>query len=422
MQREFMSALDEEGVVVVNNGNAPKVMDHADKTIESDYAVPYLSHACMEPLNCTVHVQQDRVDVWAGVQDPESALRAAADAGGVAPQDVHVHNCFLGGGFGRRSNTDFVREAVLIGKEVGKPVQMIWSREEDSRRGCYRPMSAIRFKAGFDLDRNVIAYTNHSVTHSIMSRLQPQVLTKGVDPASVEGLANMPYSVDNKKITHTIKNTYLSAWFWRSVGNSQNAFAMECFVDEMATAAGQDPFVFRHNHLKGRADMLNVLDVLKQKSEWGKPMPEGSAQGMAIHECFGTIVGQVAEVMVTEDGQCKVEKIVSVVDCGNLVNPLTAKEQVESAVVFGLTAALYGKLTVENGRILETNFDTYRMVEMQDCPAMETSFALAGGGKWGGMGEPGLPCVAPAVCNALYRITKRRIRSLPIKDYYLQRA
>jgi len=333
-----------------------------------------------------------------------------------------VHNCFLGGGFGRRSDMDFVREAAQIAKEVRKPVQMIWSREEDSRQGSYRPMAAIRFKAGFDIDLNWISYTNHSVTHSILARLRPEIVKQGIDPTSVEGLADMPYGVNNKRITHTIRNTYLTAWFWRSVGSSQNTFAMECFVDEMAAATGQDPLVFRRRHLAARPDILNVLDVLEQKSGWGKRMPAGSAQGMAVHECFGSIVGQVAEVSVSKKGALTVDRIVSVVDCGNLVNPMTAEMQVESAVIFGLTAALYGKLTIENGRILETNFDTYRMVTMAETPVMETHFALSGGDKWGGLGEPGTPCVAPALCNALYRITGRRIRSLPIKDYYLQRA
>lgn len=422
MQSEFVKALEGEGVTVEASGNAAKVMDEAQKTIESDYVVPYLAHACMEPLNCTVRIQENRVDVWTGTQNPESALASAAEVSGVAPENVYVHNCFLGGGFGRRSHPDFVREAVTIAKEAGRPVQMIWSREEDMRQGRYRPMSAIRFKAGFDLDKNVISYTNHSVTHSILAGLRADAVADGVDRTSVEGLANMPYVIPNKKITHTIKNTHLTTWFWRSVGSSQNAFAMECFVDEMAAAADKDPLKFRQALLAGHDEMLNVLDVLARKAEWGKPMPRGSAQGIAIHESFGSIVGQVAEVTVTQEGDLTVDKITSVVDCGNLVNPLTAEMQIESGIIYGLTAALYGKLTIENGRILETNFDTYPMVKMAEAPVMETHFALSGGDKWGGMGEPGTPPVAPAICNALYRITGRRIRSLPIKDYYLQRA
>lgn len=424
MKNDFVAALDEPGTLVAESGNAPLVLagDETEKTIESTYNAPYLAHACMEPMNCTVHVQPDRVDVWTGTQNPEAALTVTAEVSGVAPENVYIHNCFLGGGFGRRSNPDYIREAVQIAMEVGQPVQMIWSREEDMQQGQYRPMTAIRFKAGFDLKGNWIAYTNHSVTHSIFSNLRPEEVADGIDRSSIEGLANMPYAVAHQRIAHTIRNTHQSVWFWRSVGNSQNAFAMECFVDEMATANGMDPIAFRRKHLAGRREMLNVLDVLAQKSEWGKRMPVGSAQGMAIHECYGTICAQVAEVSVAEDGELTIDRIVSVVDCGNLVNPLTAEMQVESAVIFGLTAALYGKLTIENGRILETNFDTYQMVNMREAPLMETHFALSGGEKWGGMGEPGTPPVAPAVCNALFRITGRRIRSLPVKDYFLRRA
>lgn len=421
-QRAFIGALDQPGSVVVTEGDAERMMDEAEESIESDYSVPYLSHACMEPLNCTAHVQDDRVDVWVGVQDAESALRAAADVAGIAPEKVHLHNCLLGGGFGRRSHDDFIREAVEIAKAVRLPVQMIWSREEDSRAGRYRPMSAIRFKAGFDLSGSVIAYTNHSVTHSILAQLDPKQVADGVDRTSVEGLADMPYRVPNKLVTHTIRNTHLTTWFWRSVGHSQNAFAMECFVDEMATATNTDPIAFRKRYLADRPDMVRVLDELAEVANWGKSMPGGTAQGVAIHECYGTICAEVAEVTVTGNGQAQVDRIVTVVDCGNLVNPMTAKEQIEGGVVFGLNAALFGKLTFENGELLETNFDRYRMIKQRDMPVLETHFALSRGDHWGGIGEPSTPPVAAAVCNAIYRITRRRIRSLPIADYYLQRA
>ncbi|MEX2488447.1 MAG: xanthine dehydrogenase family protein molybdopterin-binding subunit [Pseudomonadales bacterium] len=421
-KNEFMAALKEDGVVVASDGDSHTAMEQANNSIESDYIVPYLAHACMEPLNCTVHIQDDRVDVWTGTQNPESALAAAADVAGVAPEKVYVHNCFLGGGFGRRSNPDYVREAVAIAREIGKPVQMIWSREEDMRQGRYRPMAAMRFKAGFDRDKNLTAYTNHSVAHSILAEIRPDSVEDGVDRTSVEGLQNMPYAAANKKITHTIKNTHMTTWFWRSVGSSQNAFALECFVDEMAAAAEKDPLQFRRELLAGHPEMLNVLNELARKADWGKSMPKGSAQGLAIHESFGSIVGQVAEVTISTDGELKVDKIVSAVDCGNLVNPKTAEMQIESGIIYGLTAALYGKLTIEQGRILETNFDTYHMVHMDEAPVMETHFALAGGDKWGGMGEPGLPPTAPAVCNAIYKVTGKRIRSLPIKSYVLQRA
>jgi len=422
-KNEFVKELVQGGNVLLDTGDVIESMDRAEKSIESDYVVPYLAHACMEPLNCTVHIQADRVDLWAGLQDPESALQLASRVTGIAPENVYIHNCFLGGGFGRRSNLDFVEEAVIIAKEVGKPVQMIWSREEDMRAGQYRPMAAMRFKAGFDLDNNLIAYTNHSVTHSLAADRDASWDSNNVDPSSVEGLLDMPYQVAHKKISHTSKNTHLTSWWWRSVGHSQNAYAMECFVDEMAVAAKMDPIAFRRKHLRGEDRLLEVLDVLERESGWRKKrLPYGTAQGVAIHECNGTICGQVAEVSISDTGKLKIERIVAVVDCGNLINPLTAEMQVESAIVYGLTAALYGKLTVENGIVLEDNFDTYRMLTMDEMPVIETHFALAGGDEWGGMGEPATPPVAPAVCNALYQITKRRIRSLPIKDYFLQRA
>ncbi|XOV88066.1 MAG: molybdopterin cofactor-binding domain-containing protein [Pseudomonadota bacterium] len=422
MKREFVSELDTPGTIVVNEGQAERVMDEAETSIESDYTVPYLAHACLEPMNCTVQVQEHRVDVWAGLQDPEAALAVTARLTGKAPEQVYIHNCFLGGGFGRRSQVDYVREAVLIAMEAGAPVQMIWTREEDSRAGQYRPMAAIRFKAGFDLEKNLIAYTNHSVTHSIRAGMDGAKPDGGVDPDSIAGLKDMPYQVPNKLITHTMKSTHLTTWYWRSAGHSQNAFAMECFVDEMATAARTDPLKFRLRYLSHRPDMVAVLQELAQRAAWGKVMPRGSAQGLAIHECFGTICAQVAEVSVSESGEARVNRVVSVVDCGNLVNPLTAEEQIESGIVFGLSAAIYGKLTIENGRILEDNFDTYRVLSMAETPEMETHFLQNRGDNWGGIGEPGTPPIAPAVVNALYRITRRRIRSLPIKDYFLQIA
>ncbi len=420
---EYIAELQGDGTVLVETGDVDGMMDQAEKSIESDYVAPYLAHACMEPLNCTVSIQQDRVDIWAGVQNPESALAITAKLTGRSPADVYVHNCYLGGGFGRRSNTDYVEEAVQIAAQIDRPVQMIWSREEDMRSGSYRPMAVMRFKAGFDLQRNLIAYSSHSVTHSIAADREADWDSSKVDPASVEGLVDMPYQVDHKKISHTARNTHLKSWWWRSVGHSQNAYAMECFVDEMATASDMDAFAFRRKHLEGRTQLLDVLDVLEQKSGWRNArLPEGTAMGLAIHESFGTICGQVAQVSVSQAGEISIDRIISVVDCGNLVNPLTAEMQVESSIVYGLTAALYGKLTVENGVILEDNFDTYRMLSMAEMPVLETHFALSGGDKWGGMGEPATPPVAPAVCNALYKITGQRIRILPIKDYFLQRA
>lgn len=419
IKRTFFEELAESGELISRKGEIVPLMDAAERTIESDYYAPYLAHAQMEPLNATVHVQENRVDIWVGHQNPEYAVEVVSDVSGIAVENIYLHNCYLGGGFGRRSHSDFIREATRIAMDVGRPVQMIWSREEDMRAGGYRPTSAMRFKAGFDLSKNLVAVTNHSVTHSIRRDMDDTF--DGIDPSSIEGLHNHPYQFPAWEFSHTGKNTHMTTWWWRSDGSSINAWAMECFVDELALAADQDPIVYRRRLLQKRPDFLEVLDLLEQVSGWGKTdLPRGTAMGVAIHESFGTICGQVAEVTVEPAGTVRVNKVTAVVDCGNLVNPMTAEEQIEGGIVFGLTAALYGKMTVENGRILEDNFDTYEVLRMADTPVIDIHWANSGAGKWGGLGEPATPVIAPAVCNAIYRVTGRRIRSLPIKDYYLQ--
>src|SRR5262252_4030230 len=273
-QKLFRAGLDKEGVVANEKGDALAALKSAAKVVEADYEVPYLAHATMEPMNCTAQVTPERVDVWLGTQNPESALAAAAEITGAAQENVYVHNCFLGGGFGRRSYSDDVKQAVTIAKAMGgKPVKMIWTREEDMRHDFYRPMAAIRFRAGLDAKGTPVAYFNHSVTHSILSWFRPDAVKNGIDTSSVEGLANMVYGFEPRRIEHTILNTQVPVAFWRSVGGSQNAFAIESFMDELALAAGKDAVEFRRALLKDRADWLLVLDTLAQKSNWGKQLP-----------------------------------------------------------------------------------------------------------------------------------------------------
>ena len=414
---EFAAALDESGVVAAEQGDVEAAFAAAESTIEADYFAPYLAHACMEPLNCTVHVQAHRADIWTGMQNPEAAMAVGAEVTGLPAEAIYPHNCFLGGGFGRRLNTDWIREALVIGQQVERPVQLIWSRAEDTRQGFFRPMSALRFKAGFDADGKPIGYANHSVTHSILAGVRPDAVATGIDPSSVEGLANVPYAIANTQVSHTIRNTHLTTWFWRSVGATQNAFARECFIDEMAAHAGQDPFDFRRALLGAEhGDTLRVLAMLEEKADWGRALPPGRGQGMAVFEAFGSVAGQVAEVSVSQSGDVKVERVVCVLDCGNVVNPLTVEEQIEGGVAYGLSAALFGKITVADGAVAESNFHDYPVMRMTDMPVVETHLALAGGDKWGGVGEPGLPPAAPAVCNAIWRATGKRVRSLPIAD------
>jgi isoquinoline 1-oxidoreductase subunit beta len=418
--KTFRAALDKPGAVAKEEGNALAAITAAAKVVEADYEVPYLAHATMEPMNCTAQVAPQRVDVWVGTQNPEGALAAAAEVSGIAPENVFVHNCFLGGGFGRRSNPDVIRQAVTVAKALsGRPVKLLWTREEDMRHDFYRPTAAIRFRAAVDANGMPTAYFNRSATHSILSGVRPGDIKDGIDRTSVEGLTPHPYGFPQYRIEHLIQNTPVPVWFWRSVGASQNAFAVEGFIDELAYAGGKDPVELRRQLLKGHADWLHVLDTAAQKANWGKAMPQGTAQGVAIAESYGSIVAEVAEVSVSKRGEVRVERVVCAIDCGHVVNPLNVAEQIESSVVYGLTAALYGQITIKDGRVVEGNFDDYPMLRIDGMPEVETHLALTGGTKWGGVGEPGVPPLAPAVCNAIFKITGRRVRSLPLSNHDL---
>lgn len=418
-RQAFRAALNESGTVASERGDTLTAIKGAAKVVEADYEAPYLAHATMEPMNCTAHVTPERVEVWVGTQNPEGALAAAAEISGVAPENVYVHNCFLGGGFGRRFYNDDVRQAVTVAKAVGRPVKLIWTREEDMRHDFYRPMSALRFRAGLDANGTPVALLNRSVTHSILSWFRPDAVQGGIDRTSVEGLRNMPYGFEHQRVEHLIKNTHVPVAFWRSVGSSQNAFALESFLDEIAHAGGKDPVELRRLLLKGHADWLHVLDTVAEKANWGKTLPQGTAQGVAIHESFGTIVAQVAEVAVSKRGEVRVERVVCAIDCGHVVNPLNVAEQMESGVVYGLTAAFYGQIRIDKGRAVEGNFDDYQMLRINQMPEVETHLALTGGDKWGGIGEPGVPPIAPAVCNAIFKITGKRVRALPLMNHDL---
>jgi isoquinoline 1-oxidoreductase subunit beta len=418
--KTFREALGKPGVVAGEKGDALAALNGAAKVVEADYFAPYLAHATMEPMNCTAQVRPERVDVWVSTQNPEAALAAAAETAGMAPENTYVHTCFLGGGFGRRFYNDDVRQAVTVAKALGgRPVKLIWTREEDMRHDFYRPMAAIRFRAGLDANGVPVTYFNRSVTHSILSSVRPDDVKGGIDRTSVEGLANMPYGFAQHRIEHLIQNTHVPVAFWRSVGASQNAFAVESFLDEVAHAGGKDPVELRRQLLKEHPDWLHVLDTAAQKANWGKTLPPGTAQGIAIAESFGSIVAEVADVSVSKRGEVRVERVVCAVDCGHVVNPLTVAEQMESSVVYGLTAALYGQITIKDGRVVEGNFDDYQMLRLDAMPEVETHLALTGGTKWGGIGEPGVPPVAPAVCNAIFKATGKRVRSLPLSNHDL---
>jgi isoquinoline 1-oxidoreductase beta subunit len=413
---EYRAALDGPLADGGGYGDIDAAFAKPAKLVEAVYEVPHLAHAPMEPLNATAHWRGDRIDVWMGTQAPESAIAFAAKAGGVDPKAVFVHNCFLGGGFGRRSVNDELTQAVEVSKALNRPIKLIWTREQDIRSDRYRPQAALRMRAALSADGSPAGFELTTAVGSILRSLGWDDVKNGVERMAVEGLANCPYRADALRVGVNLKNTHVPVMFWRSVGSSQNAFAVESFIDEAAYAAKRDPLEYRRALLQGRPDFLAVLDKLADKGDWSKPARKGVGRGVAIHEAFGTIVGEIAEVAVSDRGEVRVERVVACVDCGHLVNPLTAAMQIESAVLYGLTAALFGEITIKQGRVEQGNFDDYPIARMSDAPVIETYFALSGGDKWGGLGEPGTPPIAPAIANAIFAATGKRIRSLPLKN------
>ena len=330
------------------------LLQSAAKTIDATYDVPIIAHAPMEPLNAIAHVQADRVDVWVGTQNADAALTLAAQASGQKPENVYIHNTFSGGGFGRRLGPDEVAQAVAVSKAVGKPVKLVWTREEEIRQGRYRTQAAIRFKAGFAADGTPVALDMRNSAGSG----NPAAVKDGLDAQTMQGLINTAYKLPNFRVISILKNTHVPLGPWRAPGHSQNVFFIESFVDEMAYAAGKDPVVFRRELLAHRPDFQQVIDLLVEKSDWGKPMPPGKGRGVAVHESYESIVGMVAEVTVT-NGQVKVDRVVIACDCGTVVNPRGVETQLEGGMIYGLSAALFGEITVKDGRVVEGNFDTY---------------------------------------------------------------
>jgi len=419
-RKQYRAALDDKLDNAKNQGDTAAALSRG-KVIEALYEVPHLAHATMEPLNCTVHLTPERLDIWIGTQCPDIATGIAAQLSGLRPEQVYIHNCFLGGGFGRRAINDEMVQAIRIAKALDKPVKLVWTREEDMRHDRYRPQAAIRLKGALGQGGMPQAIEARTAVGSILEAIKPMLnfdaLKQGsIEPMAVEGLTNIPYAIPNQRVDCVLKNTHIPVMFWRSVGSTQNAFAVECFIDELAHEAGQDPYRFRRTLLADKPDFLRVLDLLAEKGDWDKKLPPGKGRGLAIHESFGTIVGQIVEVAVDAKGQVKCERVVAVVDCGHVINPRIVEMQIESGIVYGLTAALYNEITIKDGVVEQGNFDNYRMVRMADAPRIETYLALSGGTKWGGIGEPGTPPVAPALCNAIFAATGKRIRELPVKN------
>ena len=437
VQQSAIDAMLKEGLTATqaavgnSNGDVAAALAGAARRIEAVYAYPYQNHATMEPMNATARWTPERCEVWTPTQNGEAALAATAAAAGLPPAQCEVYKIHLGGGFGRRGAVhDWVRQAVLIARQMpGTPVKLLWSREEDMTQGLYHPITQCKLTAGLDDKGQLTALHMRISGQSILAGLFPQNVRDGKDPVVFQGLNNgggeamIGYSVPNLLIDHAMRNPHVPPGFWRGVNLNQNAVYLECFLDEVAHATKQDPLTLRRTLMKSHPKHQAVLDAVAQRVGWGRPAPDVNGQkvfrGLAQTHGFGSYVAACAEVSVSADGVLKVHRIVAATDCGHAVNPQQIEAQVEGSFVYGLTAALYGECTVKDGAIVQKNFDTYPMMRLAEMPKVET-IVMASGGFWGGVGEPTIAVAAPAVLNAIFAATGKRIRELPIKNQSLR--
>jgi isoquinoline 1-oxidoreductase beta subunit len=418
MMRDFRERAKSPGTSVRKDGDAEKAIGGAAKRIDAVYEVPYLSHLMMEPLNCVVDLRADSCEVWTGSQLQTVDRANAAKVAGLPNEKVQLHTTFLGGGFGRRANpqSDFVVEAVHVAKAAGVPIKVIWTREDDMHGGWYRPAFLHAIEGGVDANGNVIGWRSRLVGQSIMAGTPFAAMMmkgKNYDPASVEGVDDLPYSIANVAVESHQAEIGVPVQWLRSVGHSHTAFAVECFVDELAALSLKDPYEFRRAMLQKQPRHLGVLELAAQKAGWGKPLPKGIGRGIAVHFAFGSYSAHVAEVSVTE-GKVRVHRMVCAIDCGQYVNPGIIAAQTEGGAIFGASAALFQELTFEKGRLQQTNFNTFPVMRINECPEIETHI-VESKEKAGGIGEPGVPCAAPAIANAIFAVTGKRIRRLPIR-------
>ena len=412
--------------VATDAGNVRDAAAGSATTVDALYEAPYLAHACMEPMNCTAWVKgagdDATVEIWAGTQSQGPAQGILAQVAQATPAKVKVNTLMLGGGFGRRFAPDFTIDATLLSKISGKPVKLIYSREDDMAAGYYRPASVARFAGAVD-DKGMPTFLKVGVgSPSIMAASGfMKIPESGVDEFAMEGIKDHPYDIDNQRITYGRREPGPQVWFWRSVGHSQNIFFMEGFIDELAVAAKKDPFEFRRALMSKQPRYKGVLEAAAEKAGWGQPLPAGVYRGIAVAQSFGSYVAEVAEVSVGADGTPKVHRVVAAVDCGQTVNPEIIRRQIESAIVYGLSAALYGKLTIKDGKVEQGNFNDYQVLRMNEMPKVEVHILPSNEGP-GGIGEPGTPPIAPAVVNAIFAATGKRLRSLPIDAALLKKA
>jgi isoquinoline 1-oxidoreductase subunit beta len=419
--KEHAAAAGQTGLVARNDGDALATLAAAGKTVEAVYQVPYLEHACMEPMNATAHVTADACTVWVPTQNPGASREVAAKLTGLPVERVTVSTTLLGGGFGRRGERDYVIDAVETAKAIGGgPVKVLWTREDDLTHSFYRPNTHNVFRAALDAQGKPTAWFTRAVGPGLL-RQRGSVAAGQIDGTSVAALRDLPYDIPNVRIEWVDKDLGVPVGFWRSVGSSQNAFIVESFVDELAHQAGQDPYEYRRALLGKSPRHKAVLELAATKASWGAPLPAGQARGIAVCFSYASYAAHVAEVSVADDGTVRIHRIVCAIDCGIAVNPDQVKAQMEGGAVYAATATLYGQITLDAGRVQQTNFHTYPMMRIAEVPVTEVHI-LESGQPPGGLGEPGVPTVAPAICNAIFAATGKRIRQLPIQKDALKRA
>lgn len=410
----FASALDKgSDIAVRQDGDIKAGLKAASKALQAVYTVPYQAHVCMEPMNATADVRTDGCDIYAGTQAQTATQQTAMKLTGLPEEKVKVHTVYLGGGFGRRGEQDFIIDAVECSIAAGKPVKVIWTREDDVMHDQYRPATYNRLQGGIDGEGNITAWEHRIAGPSILARRFPQAAKKGLDGTSTEGASNIPYSFDHALVSYAMVNPAVPVGFWRSVGSSQNAFITECFFDELAAQAGRDPLASRLQLLAEHPRHAAVLQLAADKAGWNRSAPAGRARGIAVAEAFGTWAAQVAEVSIKQ-GRVHVHRITCAVDCGMIVNPDTIRAQMEGAIVYGLTACLKGEITIAGGQVEQDNFDSYPLLSIDECPEIDVHIVESTQPP-GGIGEPGVPPVAPAVANAVFALTGKPVRSLPIR-------
>ncbi|MDJ0509306.1 MAG: xanthine dehydrogenase family protein molybdopterin-binding subunit [Crocosphaera sp.] len=419
LRQKYAQLAKKPGLIARKVGQVKEALSESKQRLEAVYETPYLAHAPMEPLNCIADVRADSCEIWTGTQMQTTDQQAACAITGLKPEQVKIHTTLLGGSFGRRANPhgDFVKEAVHLSKAISQPVKVLWTREDDIKGGYYRPMHYSKISAGLDENGNVNAWCHRLIGESIVEGtiFEAALFHEGIDHLSIEGAADHPYAIPNQLVDHhAVKNNIPVLW-WRSVGHSFTSFVVESFLDELAHLAQRDPVEFRLAMLEEYPRHQATLKLAAQQAGWGKQTSNGIYQGVALHKSFGSIVAQIAEVSLNDQGKPHLERVVCAVDCGLVLNPSTVRDQVQSGIVYGLSAALYGQITFQQGRVQQNNFHDYQVLRMNEMPKIEVYLVNSGETQPYGVGEISTPPIAPALCNAIFAATGERVRQLPIR-------